>query len=100
MTESRDPQYRLGDPPGRYSVTREQAREMGFDPQYRRFQARYREGYYVVIDTQTGTVVPPDPGHYKRHKDGYLWAYAARYAAQALSDREGASGLPSATATD
>jgi hypothetical protein len=52
-----------------------------------RYQARYREGYYVVIDTATGAVVPPDSGHYKRYKDGYLWDYAAAYAARALNEQ-------------
>jgi hypothetical protein len=50
-----------------------------------RYQGRYRDGYYVVIDTDTGRVVPPDPGHYKKHRDGYLWAYAAAYAADDLN---------------
>ena len=50
-----------------------------------RFKARYRDGYYVVVDTTTGEVVPPEPGHYKRHRDGYLWDYAAAYAAEALN---------------
>lgn len=52
-----------------------------------RYQARYRDGYYVVIDTQTGEVVPSDAEHYKRHRDGYLWDYAAVYAARDLNAR-------------
>jgi hypothetical protein len=50
-----------------------------------RYQARYRDGYYVVIDTTTGDVVPPEPNHYKRHEDGYLWDYAAVFAARDLN---------------
>ena len=50
-----------------------------------RYAARYRDGYYVVIDTETGDVVPPEPGHYKKHRDGYLWDYAAAYAAAGLN---------------
>jgi hypothetical protein len=60
-----------------------------------RFQARYRNGYYVVIDTQTGEVVPPDPGNYSLYRDptgaapdGYLWDYAAAYAARDLNTTE------------
>jgi hypothetical protein len=52
-----------------------------------RYVARYRDGYYVVIDTHTGDVVPPDPGHYKKHRDGYLWDYAAGYAARDLNEQ-------------
>lgn len=51
-----------------------------------RYQARYRDGYYVVVDTATGDVVPPDPGHYKKYKDGYLWDYAAASVAHDLNE--------------
>ena len=51
-----------------------------------RYVARYQDGYYVVIDTETGETVPPPQGHYKAYKDGYLWDYAAAYAAQDLNE--------------
>jgi hypothetical protein len=55
-----------------------------------RYVARYQNGYYVVVDTATGRVVPPDAGHYKRHRDGYLWDYAAAFEAERLNEnREG-----------
>lgn len=50
-----------------------------------RFHAQYRDGYYVVVDTATGAVVPPEPGHYKRYRDGYLWDSAAFFAARDLN---------------
>lgn len=53
-----------------------------------RYIARYNDGYYVVIDTATGNVVPSDPGHYKRHKDGYLWDSAAVSEADRLNGRD------------
>lgn len=55
-----------------------------------RYQARYRDGYYVVRDMWTGAIVPPEPGHYKRYRDGYLWDYAAGYAARDLNERTNA----------
>jgi hypothetical protein len=51
-----------------------------------RYVSRYRDGYYVVIDTTTGNVVPSPPNHYKKYRDGYLWDYAAFYEAQRLND--------------
>jgi hypothetical protein len=51
-----------------------------------RYCAQYREGYYVVVDTTTGLVVPPDPGHYKKYRDGYLWANAAASEAHRLNE--------------
>ena len=51
-----------------------------------RYVARYHEGYWRVIDRETGKVVPPPSGHYKRHKDGYLWDYAAAFAAADLNE--------------
>jgi hypothetical protein len=50
-----------------------------------RYVAKYKDGYWVVIDTATGEVVPAPAGHYKRHKDGYLWDYAAALEAAALN---------------
>lgn len=50
-----------------------------------RYHARYRDGYYVVFDTTTGEVVPPDSGHYKKYRDGYLWDYAAASEADRLN---------------
>ncbi len=47
------------------------------------YEAHYRDGYYV--DTATGRVIPPDPGHYKKHRDGYLWADAAVSEAERLN---------------
>jgi len=54
-----------------------------------RYQTRYKEGYYVIVDTHDGDkIVPPPFGHYKRHKDGYLWLNAAQHMArQYESDR-------------
>ena len=52
-----------------------------------RYYGCYRNGYYVVIDTHTGAVVPPDPGHYKRYRDGYLWSSAAAIAARDLNEK-------------
>lgn len=57
-----------------------------------RYAARYRDGYYVVIDTATGDVVPSDPGHYKRHRDGYLWDNAAASEARRLNDERRSTG--------
>lgn len=51
-----------------------------------RYQARYRNGYWVVIDTTTGETVPPPSGHYKAHRDGYHWDYAAGYEALRLNE--------------
>ena len=53
-----------------------------------RYYSTYRDGYYVVIDSETGAVVPPEPGHYKRHRDGYLWDYAAAFAARDLNAQQ------------
>lgn len=53
-----------------------------------RYQAQYRDGYYIVVDTETGQTVPPDPEHYKIYRDGYLWDYAAASAARDLNAAE------------
>lgn len=53
-----------------------------------RYEAWYQDGYYVVIDTTTGKVVPSPKGHYKKYRDGYLWDYAAVYAARDLNAEE------------
>lgn len=53
-----------------------------------RYQARYRDGYYVVIDTTTGQVVPSPRGHYKKYRDGYLWDYAAMGEAKTLNEKQ------------
>lgn len=50
-----------------------------------RYEARYRAGYYVVIDTESGAVVPAPRKHYKRYKDGYLWDYAAAIMARDMN---------------
>jgi hypothetical protein len=50
-----------------------------------RYRPIYRDGYYVVIDTTTGSVVPSPADHYKKYRDGYLWDYAAYSAAQELN---------------
>lgn len=63
-------------------------------PRYQRYQARYRDGYYVVVDAETGSVVPPPAGHYKQYRDGYLWNNAAtlmanQYNAEGVDARGG-----------
>ncbi len=50
-----------------------------------RYEAHYRNGYYVVVDTGTGKVVPSPKGDYKQYRDGYLWDYAAIFAARDLN---------------
>ena len=51
-----------------------------------KFYATYRDGYYVVMDRDSGKVVRSDPGHYKRYRDGYLWDYAAVSEADRLNE--------------
>lgn len=51
-----------------------------------RYAAMYRDGYFVVVDTTTGAVVPPAAGHYKAHRDGYLWYDAAVSEAHRLNE--------------
>jgi hypothetical protein len=46
-----------------------------------RYYAKYQEGYYVVVDSKTGTVIPPDPKHPQRYRDGLLFDYAAAHIA-------------------
>lgn len=56
------------------------------------FRAEYRNGYYVVVDTETGATVSPPPGHYKAYRDGYLWDYAAAFAARDLNNGKEVQG--------